>query len=464
VTVSVALPLVDGARVVVPDSLDLMTPYVLREQHDWFEDEIKFLRRLLQPGQRVIDIGANVGVYTLSMAHAVGAEGHVWAFEPATGTAALLLEGVAANGFAHVTLERSALSSRPGTARLALNPDCELNSIVHGAASGGDSEAVALVTLDDRRVACEWRDIEFVKIDAEGEEANILQGGKRFFAEQSPLVQYEIKAGAVVNLGLVRAFASLGYASFRLVPGLDLLVPFDPGSSVDGYQLNLFCCKPDRAARLARRGMLVERTDSVGEGAALAAGPYGWRKTLATLPYGAPLVAGWEHTTAAGRSGAVEEALALYGFSRDSSHGAPQRFAALQESLDRLEDLCQADPSHLRLASLARVARDYGARTIAVGALQELRDAILHRRHADGSEPFLAPGERFEQVPPGERFGDWALGAVLEELERIESYSSYYSGAANRPRLEMIRDLGFASPEMQRRLDLLEKRFGAATG
>ena len=54
-TASVTLTMVDDVRVVVRDSLDLITPYVLLEQQDWFEDEIKFLRRLLQPGQAFID-------------------------------------------------------------------------------------------------------------------------------------------------------------------------------------------------------------------------------------------------------------------------------------------------------------------------------------------------------------------------------------------------------------------------
>ena len=43
------LTIADGVRVVVPDSIGLITPYVLFEQQDWFEDEIKFLRRLLRP-------------------------------------------------------------------------------------------------------------------------------------------------------------------------------------------------------------------------------------------------------------------------------------------------------------------------------------------------------------------------------------------------------------------------------
>jgi tRNA A58 N-methylase Trm61 len=87
---TVVLTLVDGVRIVVPDTLELITPYVLREQQDFFEDELPFVRQLLQPGQNVIDIGANYGVYTLPMAQKVGASGHVWAFEPASGTAQLL--------------------------------------------------------------------------------------------------------------------------------------------------------------------------------------------------------------------------------------------------------------------------------------------------------------------------------------------------------------------------------------
>jgi predicted methyltransferase len=100
------LNLVDDVQIIVPDSLNLITTYVLREQGDWFEDEIKFLRHLLQPGQRVIDIGANYGVYTLSMAKLVGPTGCVWAFEPASSTARLLAKSIAANDFSHVVLGR----------------------------------------------------------------------------------------------------------------------------------------------------------------------------------------------------------------------------------------------------------------------------------------------------------------------------------------------------------------------
>src|SRR5579863_205199 len=153
---AIALTLVDGVQIVVPDSLELITPYVLREQNDFFEDELPFVRLLLQPGQHVIDIGANYGTYTLPMAQKVGANGHVWAFEPSSSTAQFLAQGIAANGFGHVTLEQNAVSSAPGTAQLTLQVQAEERSIVHGSVPPGDSETVSLVTLDDCMDRYRW--------------------------------------------------------------------------------------------------------------------------------------------------------------------------------------------------------------------------------------------------------------------------------------------------------------------
>jgi FkbM family methyltransferase len=453
--------LVDSVRVVVPDTLDLITPYVLQEQQDWFEDEIKFLRRLLRPGQRVIDIGANYGVYALSMAQAVGPAGRVWAFEPASGTAKLLAAGIAANGFAHVSLERSALSSASGSAQLALQPDPEMNALVRGEQPGGPTETVPVLTLDECLDSRAWRDIEFVKIDAEGEEAGILEGGPRFFARESPLIQYEVKAGKDLHLELVEAFAALGYGSYRLVPGLDLLVPFDAGAPVDGFLLNLFCCKPDRAARLAAAGFLVEGRAPLQAGQ--VGGAQDWRSTLAKLPYAARLAASWERTVAAGKSREAEEALSLYAASREASRPAAERFAALEAGFVLLRALCAGAPAYLRLFSLARLARDYGAREVAAQALARLGESLLQVGEPDPGEPFLAPGQRFDSVRPREALGEWIVAASLEEFERAGSYSSFYTGMAARQRLEVIRKLGYGSAEMQRRLSLLQRRFGLPT-
>lgn len=466
---TVTLQIAGGVRVVVPDSLHLITPYVLLEQGDWFEDEIKFLRRLLQSGQRVIDIGANHGVYSLSMAQTVGPTGRVWAFEPASTTARLLTESIAVNSFAQVQLEKSALSDRCGTATLSLDTNSELNAIVSEPAPGSASETVPLLTLDECMQRQDWRDIDFLKIDAEGEEGRILAGGARFFAELSPLVQYEVKAGRELHLGLVQQFAALGYASYRLVPGLDLLVPFDPAAVPDGYLLNLFCCKADRAAGLAAQGFLFDPRLPCEPGGShptpadarqMAAEPrYHWRHTLGRLGYGRQLTPHWP---AGDSDPQLTEALALHALAHDIGQPISLRFLALEASLDRFSACLERQPQQLHGASVARVAAELGARAVAVAALQQLFTAMQQTQPLDARQPFLAPSSRFDAVAPGEAVGNWLLAAATEELERLGSYSSFYTGKSAHPRLELIHAIGLGSDEMHRRLHLVRKRFNLA--
>lgn len=461
------LTLVDGVKIVVPNSLDLITPYVLREQQDFFEDELKFVRKLLRPGQKVIDIGANYGVYTLPMAQKVGSSGHVWAFEPTSSTAQILAEGIKENAFAHVTLVQKAVSSAPGIAQLSLQRDPEANSIVHGEAVSGETETVSVVTLDECMDRYRWADIELIKIDAEGEEDNIVKGGRRFFADVSPLVQYELRKNAKdMNFGLIREFAVLGYDSYRLVPGLDILTTFDAGSKPDPYLLNLFCCKADRANRLSAQGLLARSSPAAGAEANVGMNlggiesnlRYHWRHSLAHLPYTASLSSAWEAAENAGNSTAVIHGLSLYASSRDSAMSLSDRVRALEASYRVLKSVCEREPTRLRLSSLARAAHDYGERAASVNALVQLLSYIRHAG-VDTSEPFLPPLERFDAISLGEESVRWLVAAVLEQLERRAWFSSFYMGPSARERLEDIHALGHGSPEMERRLDLVRQRF-----
>ena len=66
----------NNISVIAPDSIGLMTPFVLQEQNDWFEDEMKFMRHFIKPGMKIIDIGANYGLYTLTIAKLAGESGN----------------------------------------------------------------------------------------------------------------------------------------------------------------------------------------------------------------------------------------------------------------------------------------------------------------------------------------------------------------------------------------------------
>ena len=82
-------------------------------------------------------------------------------------------------------------------------------------------------------------------------------------------------------------------------------------------------------------------------------------------------------------------------------------------------------------------------------------------REFDPTEPFLAPGPRFDALQPQSGIGAWICAATLEELERSCYFSSYYSGERSRENLENIRARAMGSDEMKRRLELLNLRFGS---
>ena len=463
----ITLSMMDGVRVVVPDSLELITPYVLQEQLDWFEPEIKFLRRALKPGQRVIDIGANYGVFALSMAKTVGATGKVWAFEPANSTANFLEKSIAANRFEHVDLQRCALSNEIGTTQFIVGQHAELNSIARGGAdSAGNLETVQVRTLDERMGALAWSDIDFIKIDAEGEEANILLGGKIFFAKNSPLVQFEVKVSGDADLSIIPMFKAMGYDVYELVPGLDLLTPFRADNKLDGYLLNMFACKPDRAEALAQEGKLVtmdtlqkkENQETAVLEIARANPAYGWRNALATLPYAASLASQWEQAMSAQDNSQLLDALALYALSRDMKAPPAQRFVALTGSLARFALIIQRKPTFRHRASYARIASEAGQRKNAVDVLIQMIQSGHQGNELDLFEPFLAPCERFDRLRLSAPPSHWAMCAMHEQYEWLCAHSSFYVTAQVIQRLQFVDQLGFLGEDMRRRLNVARRR------
>ena len=79
----------------------------------WYDyDDMHFVHRYLRPGDAVIDVGANIGVYTLLAASVVGDQGKVVAFEPGRQSFARLQENVQLNGLHQVETRRAAVGKR----------------------------------------------------------------------------------------------------------------------------------------------------------------------------------------------------------------------------------------------------------------------------------------------------------------------------------------------------------------
>ena len=461
------LPMAQGLKVVVPNSLSLITPYVLYEQGDWFEDEIKFIRKVLEPSNVVVDIGANYGLYTLSMAQIVGATGHVLAIEPAPSTAACLEASLQENQFDWVTLDQVAVSDHEGIAHLTLNDQSELNELVRGdEADSKNTQEVPLVTLDGLVEKHGLTRVDFIKIDAEGEEERIVAGGAKFFSVFSPLVQFEVKAGNDVHLELVEVFAAMGYVAYQLMLGLSALVPFDPSSSVDGYLLNLFCCKPDVAQRLEEKGFLVqEHPNGTGSRAT-------WRQLIDDLesqdssqlllhrwPYAQSLSATWDFDQPFDADFSVGDIVSLMLIAQTSSVKTQDRAHALDGAKTILSSVPIDQLPLPLLMSLARTARDLGQRTTCVFVLKVMIDRIAKGEDFDVHIPFLALDAHYQALDPQENIEEWVFCQVLEEYEKNRAFSSYYSGPEAKELLMGIQQLGFGSLEMARRLELFNLRY-----
>lgn len=141
-----------------------------------------FVERL-RPAMRVWDIGANAGLYTLASARAVGAAGHIVAFEPMPRNLHFLRRHIALNGLTNVEVCDAAVSDTAGIVRMAAG---DSPSEFHVAPEG--AWAIRAVTLDGWRTESASRAPDLVKIDVEGAEGAVLRGGARLFAELRPTV------------------------------------------------------------------------------------------------------------------------------------------------------------------------------------------------------------------------------------------------------------------------------------
>jgi FkbM family methyltransferase len=205
---------------------------VLVAQGDWFEREIEFWRDRIQAGMTVIDVGANAGVYTFSAAKRVGSEGLVLAIEPFSQCVAYLNETCRVNQLDWVKVCAGAASDRLGTAKLSISSASELNELIseeEGQTRDANSfEEVECFTLDSLIDKYDVNRVDFLKIDAEGHELQVLKGSDRILTEFAPIILYENIAGSQgSNLPVADYLRSVGYSLFCYQPYLQNLIPVD---------------------------------------------------------------------------------------------------------------------------------------------------------------------------------------------------------------------------------------------
>jgi FkbM family methyltransferase len=144
----------------------------------WNPEEYAAFRQAVTPGATVLDVGANLGAYTLLFAMWVGQSGRVFAFEPAPESFAGLLAHVSFNGLAdRVEAHELAVSDTEGVAAFQASGRDGANRIV---IAGQQSKGIVQVGSTTVDAFCRKMAVSpgLIKIDVEGAELQVLQGAR----------------------------------------------------------------------------------------------------------------------------------------------------------------------------------------------------------------------------------------------------------------------------------------------
>ena len=172
-------------------------------------------RRLLRPESRVLDIGANIGLYSV-VAAGGATRGRVVSVEPNTENATLLDASVKLNGFSNVSVVRAAVGATVGSADLHLDPNNKGQHSLVGFKGSEGVETVPVLPVDAIVERSGIGRVTLVKIDIEGWEAKALRGMLGTLRYDQPTVLLEfmpawIRAAGDVPEDVLRLFEHLGY-------------------------------------------------------------------------------------------------------------------------------------------------------------------------------------------------------------------------------------------------------------
>ncbi|HYZ34535.1 MAG TPA: FkbM family methyltransferase [Crenalkalicoccus sp.] len=188
----------------------------------WERDYTTLFTRLIRPGDTILDLGANHGVYTLLGAAATGPAGRVHAFEANPRLAALALRSVQLNGFApFVTVHALGVGAAAGEMRLVVDEAWSGGGALRG---DGEGTPCRVVSLDEHFADPGFR-VDVMKMDIEGGEGLALRG-MRGLLDRSPRLRILMEfapamlRGSGVRPGEVAALLEgCGFRPWSVRPG-----------------------------------------------------------------------------------------------------------------------------------------------------------------------------------------------------------------------------------------------------
>lgn len=205
--------------------------------------DCRVLRRLIKPGSIVLDVGANIGYFSLLFATWLKGNGEVHAFEPFPSTMQRLKRNLELNPRLKnvVHFHETALSDSVGSMAMAApdkgNSGCNYLNV-------SDAGSIAVTTLDTLVSQTRFPRIDLIKIDVEGCEVALLKGANQTLEQYRPILMIEINPGTLARFDQTAAdvISLIGNNRYRMAYAnrFGQLLPLQK-LPVHGEEPNIFC-------------------------------------------------------------------------------------------------------------------------------------------------------------------------------------------------------------------------------
>jgi FkbM family methyltransferase len=211
---------VEGAELAL-DRADVSVSLPILHGGQWEPHLTRFYRGHLKPGMTFIDVGANIGYFTVLASRLVGPEGRVIAFEPYSENCRLILLSLNKNRLGNVTLHPIGLSNQTGLAFFSthLGTNGGFISSTESTLLDPNCTVIPTMRLDDLLANTP---VNFLKMDAEGAEGMIVTGARKLIERNHPIITSEFglemlqRVSGVSGEAYLAYFQSLGYRIFMI--------------------------------------------------------------------------------------------------------------------------------------------------------------------------------------------------------------------------------------------------------
>jgi FkbM family methyltransferase len=236
---------------------DMISEYV-NLLGEWCEAEVQLFQRLLNPSSSVVEVGANIGMHAVPLCR-IAPQGMIYCYEPQRIISQILCGNIALNSLTNAHVRPCAVGAEAGVIPIpSAAYDHPWNygafSLEAGFNTEGvfpadtSTEIVDVVSLDAEQKKFDFRNIDLLKIDAEGFELNVLAGADALIGKHRPYIFLESNRAEQFD-ALHATIRGLGYQCYWFLSRRWRPDNYNHARwPVEGHDVNMICAPSTRPA------------------------------------------------------------------------------------------------------------------------------------------------------------------------------------------------------------------------